>query len=204
MIQLINDPDTTALSFAPHHYSFSPVNHLLYTPILLAKLWFLEWFPQHHTLVNESRHDCSGGLGIWRCTYQNTIFMCSKRLYGKALSMSVWMLSARKNNLPLFPVPSLHGPQSKRNEANGGHDINCFVWSQGQAREIRIVSSNKVDKIKSHFPTWDAGKREREVIELGLWIANTMKDDTSAKSRIQEPWKALTHPYSLQSCQKSC
>jgi hypothetical protein len=91
------------------------------------------------------------------------------------------MLSAQPIDLSLLHVPSVYNPQSKGNDANSGHDIEHSVWSQGQATEIGIVSGNQIDKVKSHFPASDARKREQEVIKLRLCIANTMKDDTSAK-----------------------
>lgn len=76
--------------------------------------------------------------------------------------MSVGMLSAPKIDLSHVHVPSLYNPQSKGKEANSGHRIKHSVWGQGQAREIGIVSSNQIDKVKSHFPAWDAWERERE------------------------------------------
>jgi hypothetical protein len=82
--------------------------------------------------------------------------------------MSVRMPSAPKIGLPFLPVPSLYNPQSKGKDANSGHRIKHSVWSQRQAREIGIVSSNQIDKVESHFPAWDAWEREREGIEFGL------------------------------------
>lgn len=112
--------------------------------------------------------------------------------------MSVRMFSAHHIDLSLLDVPSVYNSQSKGNDANSGHDIKHSVWNQGQATQKGIVSGNQIDEVKSHFRTSDAREREQEAIKLWLCKANSMKDDTRAKSCIQEPRKALTHPHSLQ------